>query len=71
MSALLMALVGGPIGCLVLEAIGMLGTGRKVFTAGSVIVRLVKLIEKVKGKLDPADQKEADEAITEARKVKG
>jgi hypothetical protein len=34
-------------------------------------VRLVKLIEKVKAKLDPADQKEADEAIAEARKVKG
>ena len=71
MSALLMALIGGPIGGLVLEAIGMLGTGRKVLTAGSVIVRLVKLIEKVKAKLDPSDQKEADEAIADARKVKG
>jgi hypothetical protein len=66
-----MALIGGPIGGLLLEGIGMLGTGRKVLTAGSVVVRLVKLIEKVKGKLDPADQKEADEAIADARKVKG
>ena len=70
MSALLMALIGGPIGGLVLEAIGLFGTGRKIVTAGSVIIRLVKLIERIKGRLDPADQKEADEAIAEARKVR-
>lgn len=69
MSAFLLALIGGPIGGLVLEAIGLLGTGKKVVTAGSVIVRLVKLIERVKGKLDAADQREADEVIAEARKV--
>lgn len=69
MSALLMALIGGPIGGVVLEAIGILGTGRKVVTAGSAIVRLVKLIEKVKDKLDSTDQKEADEAIAEAQNV--
>ena len=69
MSALLMALIGGPIGGLILEAIGLFGTGRKVITAWSVIIRLVKLIEKVRAKLDPADQKEADEAIAEARNV--
>jgi hypothetical protein len=69
MSALLLALIGGPIGGLVLEAVSIWGTGRKVVTAGSAIVRLVKLIEKVKAKLDPSDQIEADEAIAEARKV--
>ena len=71
MSALLMALIGGPIGGLILEAIGLFGAGRKVVTAGSVVLRLVRLIERVKGRLDPADQKEADEAIAEARKVQG
>ena len=71
MSALLMALIGGPIGGLLLEAIGLWGTGRKFVTAGSAIVRLVKLIERVKGKLDPAEQKEANEAIEHAQKVQG
>ncbi len=71
MSAFLMALIAGPIGGLALEAIGLLGTRHKVVTAGSALVRLVQLIERVKSKLDPADQKEADEAIAEARKVEG
>ena len=71
MSALVMALIAGPLGGLALEAIGLLGTRRKVVTAGSTIMRLVKLIERVKAKLDPADQKEADEAIAEARKIEG
>ncbi len=71
MSALLMALIGGPLGGLLLEAIGLWGTGQKVVTAGSAIVRLVKLIERVKGKLDPAEQKEANEAIEHAQKVQG
>jgi hypothetical protein len=69
MSAFVWALIVGPIGGLALEAIGIMGTARKVATAGSTTLRLVTLIERVKGKLDASEQKEAEAAIQEARQV--
>jgi hypothetical protein len=69
MSAFVWALIAGPIGGLALEAIGIMGTARKVATAGSATLGLVTLIERVKGKLDASEQKEAEAAIQEARQV--
>jgi len=67
MSGYLLALILGPIAGLVLEAVGLWGTTRKAADAGGGALRLVQLIERVKGKLDAAEQKEANEAIQDAQ----
>ena len=59
MSALVWALILGPIGGLILEWIGGTRTGSAS--------RLVQLVERVKSRLDPQEQNEADEAIAETR----
>jgi hypothetical protein len=59
--------VGGPVAGLVLEAIGLVGAHSTAISAGTSVLRLVKLIEVVRPKLSPEQQTEADAAVREAR----